>query len=104
FHDDGGRAHACDGNDERIVIEFFDGQHARRWRFLQRLLEEQAPDVRIAATASAEKRRAAREIVGIGQLDAHAQTPSPASSPMALTRTRTAPPGRYCNGSSSTST
>src|SRR5690606_28045527 len=103
LHDHGGRPHAGDGNHERVILERVGGDDLRRAAAPQSLFEQQPADVRIAAAACAEKRCAAGEIASVFQCDLHHASTNACSSPMAFTRTRTAPPGRYCNGSSSMS-
>ena len=71
----------------------------------QRLLREQLADVRVAAAAGAEDRRADGDVLELRlTYEPQCRTLSRSRSPTALTRIRVAFPGRYASGTSSTST
>src|SRR5207302_1134111 len=92
-------AHHREGHRKILVVERLDVDQIDRSVIPNRLPQHQRTNVGISATARPEDGRAACEIVYIIEPDFHA-SPS-ARSPTALTLMRTAPPGRYCSGSSS---
>ena len=95
FHDHGRRAHHAEGRHEGLVVERLDVDQLDRAVVHDGLPQHQRAEVRVPAAAGAEDRGAAREVVDVFEVDAQAHAARPRTrSPIAFTRTRTAPPGR----------
>src|SRR5690606_20310120 len=100
------RAHGSGDEDIGVVGQFIEGYHPNRAEFGDRLAAKQRTEIRVAAAAGTEERRADGEMFDILERDfgRHHRHSAKARSPMARQTMRVAPPGRYCRGTASTLT